>query len=80
MLYSVKLATCIVLASLAFSDLLSRRLPTRAVGVVASGAHQGVAIAQDSQLCAHVIDLMFHFALAAVDVRRKCAGAQISRA
>jgi prepilin peptidase CpaA len=35
MLYSVKLATCFVLASLAFSDLLSRRLPTRAVGVVA---------------------------------------------
>ncbi|TDN67278.1 prepilin peptidase [Paraburkholderia sp. BL10I2N1] len=35
MLYSVKLATCLVLASLAVSDLLSRRLPTRSVLIVA---------------------------------------------
>jgi prepilin peptidase CpaA len=35
MLYSVKLATCLVLASLAFSDLRSRRLPNRAVLIVA---------------------------------------------
>jgi prepilin peptidase CpaA len=35
MLYSVKLATCLVLASLAFSDLFSRRLPNRAVLIVA---------------------------------------------
>ena len=35
MLYSVKLATCLVLASLAFSDLFSRRLPNRAVIIVA---------------------------------------------
>ncbi|MDB5774068.1 MAG: hypothetical protein JWP38_201 [Herbaspirillum sp.] len=35
MLYSVKLVACLVLASLAFSDLVSRRLPTRAVVIVA---------------------------------------------
>jgi prepilin peptidase CpaA len=35
MLYSVKLATCLVLTSLAVSDLLFRRLPTRAVVIVA---------------------------------------------
>ncbi|RXZ36349.1 peptidase A24 [Oxalobacteraceae bacterium CAVE-383] len=35
MLHTVKLATCLVLASLAFSDLRSRRLPNRAVLAVA---------------------------------------------
>lgn len=35
MLYAVKSATCLVLASLAVSDLRFRRLPTRAVLVVA---------------------------------------------
>lgn len=35
MLYSVKLATCLVLTSLAVSDLLFRRLSTRAVLIVA---------------------------------------------
>ena len=35
MLYSVQLATCLILASLAFSDLFFRRLPNRAVVIVA---------------------------------------------
>ena len=49
-----------------------------AVVVVARGAHQGVGVAEDSQLRAHVIDLPLDFASAAFDVWGERLGAQIS--
>jgi prepilin peptidase CpaA len=68
MLYAVKSAACLVLASLAVSDIRFRRLPTRAVLLVASLYWVDAALGRASvaSFAAHVAAAAAAFALFAV--------------
>ncbi|GAB3626158.1 hypothetical protein PTE30175_00844 [Pandoraea terrae] len=68
MLYAVKLATCFALAFLAVHDVRFRRLPTRAVLLVAGLYFVGAPFAQASvaSLASHLGAAAMAFAIAAV--------------
>jgi prepilin peptidase CpaA len=68
MLYAAKSATCLVLASLAVRDIRSRRLPTRAVMLVAClyGIDAAVAGVSIVSLAAHLGAAAIGFALFAL--------------